>query len=88
MTTTQPTKPASRDTIRRWMRTIMTDAGIDVKYRPHSTRGAAASKAKKFLTTEQIVKTIGWKNSSIFAKYYNKPIKSAKEFSEVISTCT
>ncbi len=41
-----PVRPASRDTIRRWIRDVMSNAGIDMTiFTPHSTRAASTSKA-------------------------------------------
>ena len=43
----KPFKPVSRDTISRWVKTVMQMSGIDVNrlFKPHSTRAAATSKA-------------------------------------------
>ena len=44
----KPYKSASRDTISRWLKTIMQKSGIDVnKYGSHSVRTAATSKANE-----------------------------------------
>ena len=44
----KPHHRASRDTISRWIHSVMAEAGVDVTatFKPHSTRAAAASKAK------------------------------------------
>ena len=84
LTTTLPTKPATRDTLRRWTKSIMTEAGIDTnKYLPHSTRSAATSKAKKFMSIDRIIKHVGWRTESTFSKYYDKEISNL-EFSQFI----
>ena len=45
ITTTKPFRPASRDSIRRWAKNIMQDAGINTNlFKPHSTRSAVSSK--------------------------------------------
>ena len=42
----KPFKPVSRDTISRWVKTVLQKSGIDVNFfKPHSTRAAATSKA-------------------------------------------
>ena len=47
LTTTKPHHKVSRDTISRWVKTVLSKAGIDMKeYGPGSTRAAAVSKAK------------------------------------------
>ena len=39
-------KPVSRDTISRWVKTVLQKSGTDVNFcKPHSTRAAATSKA-------------------------------------------
>lgn len=53
---------ASKDTISRWIRPVMTDAGIDVSmFEPHSTSAAAASKAINLsLPVQEILHTADW----------------------------
>lgn len=69
-------KPASRDTLRRWTKDIMRDAGINLSiFAPHSTRSASSSKAAAYLPLSTIIKTIGWSKKSTFTKYYHKPVK-------------
>ena len=42
----KPHKAVSRDTISRWVKTVLSSAGIDTKkFRPHRTRAAAVSAA-------------------------------------------
>lgn len=75
LTTKPPFRPASRDTIRRWIRQIMSSAGIDTNmFAPHSVRAAAASKAATTLPLMTIVQAIGWSSSSTFSVYYKKPL--------------
>ncbi len=48
-----PVRAASRDTIRRWIRDVMSNAGIDMNiFTPHSTRAASTSKAATKITFE------------------------------------
>ena len=48
ITQVRPFKPASKDTIARWIRETLSKAGIDTSiFSPHSTRSAASSTAKK-----------------------------------------
>ena len=47
---TRPHKAISKETLSRWIRTVMSSAGIDVaSFKPHSTRSASTSKAKAAL---------------------------------------
>ena len=52
-------------------------AGIDVSiFKAHSTRGAAMSKAARFVDSRIILKTAGSRSESTFARFYNKPTAS------------
>ena len=72
----KPYKPVTRQTISRWVNTVMTDAGLDTtRFHPHSTRPASTSKAhKKATPIDVIMSTAGWAKASTFQKFYNKPI--------------
>ena len=40
----KPHKPVSSSTLGRWIKTVMTDSGIDTSlFKPHSVRGASTS---------------------------------------------
>lgn len=75
----KPHAPVSRDTISRWIRTVMKEAGIDTSiFKAHSTRSAASSAAKnRHVPIADILSTAGWANERTFTTYYNKPIHSA-----------
>lgn len=62
------------DTLRRWVLRTMSAAGVDINmFKAHSTRSAAASKAKrKEVPLQAILDSAMWKSSSTFAKYYDK----------------
>ena len=78
-----PHKAASRDTIRRWTREILTRAGIDMTmFTPHSTRAASTSCAAMKLSLDTILKTACWSQKSTFQRYYHKKI--VKEFGDAI----
>ena len=64
----KPHKGVSKDTISRWIRTVMTDAGIDVNvFKPHSTRSAATSKAlQSCVPIQDVLKQAGWSNQRTF----------------------
>jgi integrase len=72
----KPHRPVSRDTIGRWIRSTLHDAGIDISvYKPHSTRSAAASAAARGgAPIDAIMSRIGWTNARTFAQFYNKPL--------------
>ena len=69
-----PHKAVSSETISRWLKQTLSDAGIDTtKYSAHSTRVAAASKAATKLDIGNIMASVGWKSSKTFEKFYHKP---------------
>ena len=86
---TKPHKAVSRDTIGRWVKTVLSSAGIDTKkFKPHSTRAAAVSAASNAsVSLDEILKTAGWSSESTFGKFYNKPVLRESPFpSSVLET--
>lgn len=78
----------SRETLSRWIRTVMTSAGVDTTiFKPHSTRAAATSKAKTAsVPIQEILKTAGWSSSRYFDKFYDKPVESSTFASAILKT--
>lgn len=76
ISTMKPHSRASKDTISRWIKTVMKGAGIDTNvFKPHSCRAASTSAAaRKDVDIETIMKTAGWTNAVTFANFYNKPL--------------
>lgn len=75
--TIKPFGPVSKSTVARWIKLILTKSGIDQSFGAHSVRSATTSAAHlKGVSLETIIKTAGWANTSMFAKYYNKPIQN------------
>lgn len=74
----KPHKAVSKDTIGRWIKEVLKDAGIDTKiYSSHSSR--AASTSYSFETGAKltdILQAAGWSNARTFALYYKKPIET------------
>jgi len=60
----------------------MLDARINTSVlKPHSTRSAATSAAKSAnVPLDEIMATAGWRSSSVFAAYYNKPLFNDSSF--------
>lgn len=77
----KPHKSVAKDTIARWLRTLLSMAGIDVaKFSAGSVRPAAASKARAAaVPVACIMAKAGWSRESTFAKYYNKNIVNASD---------
>ena len=86
ISTQKPHNPISVDTIGRWIKSVMTNAGIDMNcFSPHSTRSAATSAAAKAkVSVATILRTAGWTTDNTFRKFYNKPVKLSSEFSNAL----
>ena len=71
-----PHKPATNDTISRWIKNELQNAGIDTQtFKPHSCRAAATSKAKQIgIPLKEIIKRGSWSSDSTFKKFYDKDI--------------
>lgn len=80
----KPFKKVSKDTLSRWTKQVMKDAGIDTtRFKPHSTRAASTSAASNLSASlDDILKTAGWSSHSTFAKFYNKPIIKSNNFAD------
>lgn len=76
LTTVKPYRAAARDTISRWLRTFLLEAGIGAEFTPHSIRHAATSAAAKKGVDLAVIKRIaGWsQRSRVFDRFYNRPI--------------
>ncbi|PFX15027.1 hypothetical protein AWC38_SpisGene20779 [Stylophora pistillata] len=85
---TKPYKRVSRETLSRWIRTVMTSAGVDITiFKPHSTQAAATSKAKTAsVPIQEILKTAGWSSLRCFDKFYDEPVESSTFASAFLKT--
>ena len=71
----RPHSPASKDTVSRWLRDVLTDAEI-CDFTPHSFRGALAlAMLNSGATLDDILKSARWTNASTFYKFYNRSVK-------------
>ena len=72
----KPYRAVSRDTIRRWIKQVLSNSGIDTNvFSAYSTRSASVSAANsKGVPLDKILSAGGWSRASTFSKYYNKPI--------------
>lgn len=86
ITSKRPHKFASRDTIDRWMKSVLTMAGIDTSiFKPNSTKVASASAAHALrIPVDTILKTVGWSSESTFRKFYNKDITLNADMSKIM----
>lgn len=73
---TSPYNPVSKETISRWIKRVMHEAGVDTSiFKSHSTRAASASAAlRDHVPVDQILKAAGWNNCHTFHKFYKKVI--------------
>ena len=64
-------------TIARWLKTCLSDAGIDTSiFKAHSVRGASSSKAAATgITTADILQAADWSSEGTFQKFYHHPIQ-------------
>lgn len=74
----KPHKQVSKDTISRWCKEMIHNAGINVKaFTAHSNRSATSSKSNlQNVPLCSILKNAGWSNSRTFARRYNKVVIS------------
>jgi hypothetical protein len=74
----KPHKQVSKDTISRWCKEMIHNAGINVKaFTAHSNRSATSSMANlPNVPLCSILKNAGWSNSRTFAHRYNKVVIS------------
>ena len=71
-----PFTAASRDTVSRWVRTLLVEAGADVGlFAPGSTRRAAAGKAAGKLCVDEFLQAVGWSHVSAFASFFRSPVR-------------
>jgi hypothetical protein len=90
VTIRKPHTSASPHTLARWIKAILTEAGIDTSmFSAHSTRHASTSHAyRSGVNIDYIRKTAGWTESSrCFADYYNRPLINENVFPTSILNC-
>ena len=83
----KPYKAVTSSTIRRWIKTLLGQAGVDREiFSGHSTRCASTSKALMSVSTDVILATAGWTEESTFRKFYNKPVAVTNQMSLAVLT--
>lgn len=72
----KPHKKVSKDTISRWVKEMMINAGVDPNFVSHSSRSAASSYAvdRCGISLKDICSACGWSNEKTFAGHYKKEI--------------
>ena len=76
LTTTKPYRVASLNTLSRWLKSTLQQAGIDItKFSAGSSRAASTSAAKQSgLPITQILQAGGWSRQDTFTRFYDKEI--------------
>ena len=73
------------DTISRWLKRTLDDAGIESQYTGHSCRAASTSAANKLgVNIDIIMEKAGWTNASTFGRYYKKATADNDNFADKI----
>lgn len=73
----KPYKAVSTQTLSRWLKTVLSQSGINIEdFTAYSTRHAATSAAKRHGVSMDIIrKTAGWtKDSETFARFYEREL--------------
>ena len=70
----KPHLPVTRDTISRWVKSVLSAAGIDTsRFKAHSVRSASTSAAAAHgLPLGDILKTVGWSSQRTFDRFYRR----------------
>ena len=77
-------------TIARWLKTVLSDAGIDTnQFKAHSYRSAASSAAfSRGCSLDLILKTADWSSAKNFEKFYLREVESRNiNFTEAVMDC-
>ena len=76
LATIKPHKAVTSSTNARWLKRLLEGAAIDTKiFSAHSVQGASSSTASNMgITTGDILQSADWSSSSVFGRFYYKPI--------------
>ena len=82
----KPYKVVSSATLARWLKVVLSLAGIDTSiFKGHSFRGASTSNAVSLgVPLDVILKAADWKNAGTFAKFYQRETSSVGQFAQVV----
>jgi len=74
---TRPHKRVSAASISRWLKRVLSAAGVAPIFKPHSIRGAVASKDKRSgVPLRTILTKAGWASENTFKRFYDRNILS------------
>ncbi|ODM91877.1 Enzymatic polyprotein [Orchesella cincta] len=83
----KPFKAVTSQTISRWLKVVLEQAGIDVaKYKSHSYRHASVSKVYTLGgNIDLIMKCATWsEKSNMFSRHYNRPIDNSTDYANIL----
>ena len=82
----KPHRAVSEDTLSRWLKSVLNDAGIDLtRFSAHSIRAASSSAASAAnVPINTILDCAGWSNCGTFRKYYKKSIENTGVFARAL----
>ena len=82
----KPHRRASKQTIARWIKTVLHDAGVDTQiFSAHSTRAASTSAAQRSeVPVSEILSRAGWVAEKTFRKFYCKPLQDTNQFAQAL----
>ena len=88
--TIRPYKAVCSSTVARWLKSVLTAAGIDTGiFKAHSVRGAASSAAANAgVTMNDILEAADWSTETVFQKFYYKPQNKTTFGKAVLSKLT
>ena len=84
----KPHSPISKDTLARWVKSVLPLAGINInKFTAHSTRAASLSHlAQRNFSITDIMDVVGWKSEQTFQKVYNKAEERSNFGNSILET--
>ena len=81
----KPHKSVTRSTLGRWIKSVLTSAGINMSiFSPHSTRSASTSLASSKVPIDTVLRTAGWKSDFVFRKYYKRETTNSAAFAHSV----
>ncbi|XP_003740575.1 uncharacterized protein LOC100907979 [Galendromus occidentalis] len=88
LTTRRPFRPASKDTLARWVKSVLSDAGINARvHTAHSTRAASTTAVHlRGVQVPDIMQTAQWTKASTFYNHYYRPSPPSAMSSAVLGS--
>ena len=84
ITTRKPFRPITMGTLTNWTKHVLSASGVNVsEFAAGSTRQASASRARSSLSSDAVMRAVGWTRESTFGRFYHKPILS-NDYSQAI----